>query len=131
MTSGQVASMASSRRLRLVTDLWGDAVSAVEEWRAGWDLVERLDEDGAALTKAIDNELVMDDLVIDVEWRTEEFQCSLEALDCHIDARAEPSRIGQQDLHQREPPGRGKIVDLMVCVFGGEGKVRRWPAADS
>ena len=86
--------------LSLVANLGGDTVSAVEERRAGWNFVDRLDENGAALSEAIDDELVMHDFMIDVEGRTEEVERPLEALDRHIDARAEASRIGQHDLHQ-------------------------------
>ena len=67
--------MASSRRcLRLVADLGRDAVGAVEQGRAGRDFIERLDEDGSALAEAIDDVLVVNDLVIHVERRTEEIE---------------------------------------------------------
>ena len=86
----------------LVADLGRDAVGAVEERGALGDFVERLDEDGAAAPEPLDDELVVDDLVIDVERRAEEIERPLQALDRHVDPRAEAAGIGQDDLHRGE-----------------------------
>ena len=103
VTSGQVASMAPELApAGLLADLGRHAVGAVEQGGAFGDLVERLDEDGPAPLEPLDDVLVVDDLVIDVERRPEEFEGPLQALDRHVDPRAEASGVGQDDLHRGE-----------------------------
>ena len=80
-----------------------DAVGAVEDGGAVRDLVDAVDEDDAALAKALDDVPVVDDLVIDVERRAEEFEGAFEALDGHVDAGAEAARVGQDDSHDLPP----------------------------
>ncbi len=58
----------------LVADLGRDAVRTVKERRARRNFVERLDKNGAAVAESLDDELVVNDLVINVERRTEEIE---------------------------------------------------------
>src|SRR5262249_19128155 len=62
------------------------------------------DEHDAALAKAVDHGTVVDDLVVNVKRSAEEFQSPLQALDRHVDARAEAARVGQNDFHDALPP---------------------------
>ena len=68
MTSGQVASIASSRlRPASVADGRRDAVRGEDEPGAVRDLVSLLDEDGALLAQLVDDVAVVDDLLADVD----------------------------------------------------------------
>src|SRR5712672_1448291 len=78
---------------------------AIEEGSAWRDLVERLNEYRAAVAKPFNDELVVNDLVIDVQWRPEEIESALEAFNCHIDPGAKASGIRQDDLHREATSG--------------------------
>jgi hypothetical protein len=57
-----------------------------------------LHETNAALGKIRDHMLVVDNLVKDIERCSVTAQSSLDALDRHLDARAEAARFGEEDL---------------------------------
>ena len=101
---------------RLVADLRRDAVGAVEQGGAVRELRRATRRRRCPLAKPVDDELVVDDLVIDVQRRPEEIEGPLQALDRHVDARAEAAGIGQDDLHRDGPcPGRPGQPRLIVC----------------
>ena len=85
------------RRVRL--HLAGDAVRGEHGHRSERDLLDVLDEDGAALAQVGDHALVVDDLVADVDRRAEPLERPLDDLDGALDAGAEPSRVCEQDFH--------------------------------
>ena len=91
-----------ARRLRcrrLRRNAGSDAVSAVEHRGAVRDLVDRIDENDALLAESLDHGPIVDDLVIDVKRSAEEFEGLFQALDRHVDAGAEPARIGEDNVH--------------------------------
>ena len=108
-----------SPRAGLVADLGRDAVGAVEQRRAFGHFVERLDEHDAAPLEALDDVLVVDDLVIDVERGTEEVERPLQALDRHVDAGAEAAGIGQDDLHRKGTSRPGPRLTQRVYAIPG------------
>ena len=56
-------------------------------------------EDDAALAKALDDRTIVDDLVIDVQRRAEDFESAFQALDGHVHAGTKAARIGENDFH--------------------------------
>ena len=61
------------------------------------DLVELVDEHRAELAQAVDDEAVVDDLVADVDRRSEPLERELDDLDRAVDSRAKAARGGDQD----------------------------------
>src|SRR5262249_33984617 len=77
----------------------GHAVGAVEDRAALGDLVDAIHEDDTALAETLDDGTVVDDLVIYVQRRAEQFEGALQALDGHVNAGAEAAGISQNNLH--------------------------------
>ena len=81
---------------RLGDDLGGGAVRGQHQWRALGHLVDIVDEDHAERGEAIDDELVVDDLVVAVHRRLEGSHHPRERLDRHLDPGAEASGRGEE-----------------------------------
>ena len=64
-----------------------------------WKLFRLLDEDGSLLLEAIDDMSIVHDLVTYVDRAVGFSDRAFHDLDRAIDARTEPSRIGQKYLH--------------------------------
>ena len=79
------------------------AVRAVEHVGLGRNLIHVVDEHHAPMAETLHHRLIVHDLVIDVERRAEKLQGPLQALNRHIDARAEPARVRQNDSHGYPP----------------------------
>jgi hypothetical protein len=110
LTSGHVASMTSSRRvLRRGADGRRDAVRGEDDGRAFGNLVELLDEDGAATLELGDDVLVVDDLLADVDRRAALLECELDRLDRALDTGAERPRACEQ--HAAGPDRGGPFVE--------------------
>ncbi len=84
---------------RFVLDRARHAMGAEDHGGAVRHRVELVHEHGAEIAQAIDDELVVDDLVPHVDRRTEKLDRPLHDVDRAIDARAESPRIREQDLH--------------------------------
>lgn len=82
---------------RFHIDRVGDAVRAEDRRRAGWDLVERLDEHSALGTQALDDVLVVDDFVADIDGRSELLKRALDDIYGALDAGAKAARLGQNN----------------------------------
>ncbi|MNV95635.1 hypothetical protein D3C71_1905460 [compost metagenome] len=63
------------------------------------DLVQFLDEDGAARAQVFDHELVVHHLVTHVDRRAEDFQSAVDDFDGAVDTGAEAAGIGEFDMH--------------------------------
>ena len=100
-------------------------MGAVEQRGARRNFVERLDEHDAALAEAVDDGLVVDDLVIDVQRRAEEFECPLEAFDRHVDAGAEARGLARMIFIAFEAPVSWSSDGPILCVSPLGGKARR------
>src|SRR5262249_59323743 len=61
--------------------------------------VQFVDEHGAARAQAVDDEAVVDDFVTHVDWRAERLQRALDDLDRAVDAGAEATWVGQENVH--------------------------------
>ena len=90
-----------------------DAVRAEDHGAARRYLVEVLDEHGALGAEAVDDELVVHDLVAHVDRRAVQLERALDDLDGALDAGAEPSRVREQYLH-------GAILRGQVLGDGGD-----------
>ncbi len=66
------------------------------------NLVELVDEHRAELAQAIDDKAVVDDLVADVDRRSELLERQLDDLDRAVDAGAESARRGDQHVKGRQ-----------------------------
>ena len=62
-----------------------DSVGAIEQWSAFGNLVQIVDENGTLVLEPLDHVLVVHDLVVHVDGRSEEFEGLLQALDRHVD----------------------------------------------
>ena len=62
----------------------------------GGHLGDVVDEDDAQTLEALDDELVVDDLVVAVHGRLEGPDHPRQRLDRHLHAGAEPARLGEQ-----------------------------------
>ena len=58
------------------------------------DFGQFVDKNNAPIAEAVDDVLVMDDLVVDVDRRWQRAERQLQGFDGHIDARAESARTG-------------------------------------
>jgi len=63
------------------------------------NVLDPVHEDHSSLAEPLDDMQVMDDLVVDIQRRTEQLQCPLQAVDGHVHAGAEPPGVGENDLH--------------------------------
>jgi hypothetical protein len=86
----------------------GYTVGAVQHRLSFGDVVDAIDEDDATFAEALDHRAVVDDLVEDVEGRTEQLQGPFQAFDGHVDAGTEAPWIGQDDLHDGSPHPSGR-----------------------
>ena len=80
--------------------------------------------------------LIVNDLVIDVDRRSERLECQIQTGNRHIDARAETARAGQNNSHDHlfrstaPPPGTGgEEVATMIVYDCGIGKCRDMSAS--
>src|SRR5262245_21989145 len=98
----------------------GDAVGAVQDGRAGWDLVNRVHKHNALRSKAFDDRPVVDDFVVDVERRAERGQRGVEGVDGHVHAGAETTRTRQNDVHEtpstNQPPRTSSDHRMHIAV---------------
>ena len=94
---------------RVLADLRGDAVGAVEDRGAGRDLGDVFDEDDALGAEPLDDGAVVDDLVVDVDRGAELAQGGLQGVDGHVDAGTEAARVGEDDLHRSRPPSGCRV----------------------
>ena len=96
MTSGQVAStkIISRRAASAGTDFgtpWAEKITG----RSGGHFVKFLDEDRAPGAQAVDDEVVVHDLVAHIDRRAPFLQRHLDDLDGPVDAGAEAARRGK------------------------------------
>src|SRR6516162_267007 len=68
-------------------------------------VVDVVDEDNALAREALDHRPVVNDFVINVDGSAEDVQGAVQAINGHVDARAETARIGQDNLHGNLLPG--------------------------
>ena len=90
---------AESALLRVLAHALGHAVGAEYDGRAGRDLVELVDEDGAAPFQAVDHEAVVHHFVTHIDGRSVELQDALDDLDGPVDTGAEAAWVGEEDVH--------------------------------
>lgn len=64
-------------------------------------LVQFFDEDGPTVAQVFHHELVVHHFMAHVDRRAEDFQRTVDDLDCPVDPRAEAARVGEFDLHAR------------------------------
>ena len=79
-------------------------MGAVENIGSFGDFVHAVHKHDAPFAEAFNNRPIVNNLVINIERRAEELQRSLQAFDGHVDAGAEPARIGENNLHSCVPP---------------------------
>ncbi len=96
-TSGQVASITGRSLGRHLLDLLGDTMGGEDRHRAGRDLVQLVDEHGAACAQVLHHVAVVHDLVPDVDRRAVFLQRPFDDLDRPLDAGAEAAGLGQND----------------------------------
>src|SRR5207342_2828692 len=84
---------------RFVAHRLRDAVRAEDHGRAGRHFVQLFHEYRAALAQVFDHEPVVHDLVTDIDRRAERFDRPLDDLDGAVDAGAEATWIGENDVH--------------------------------
>jgi hypothetical protein len=101
---------AQATRLRLAHHLARDAMGAEDHRRAVRDVVDRVDEHGAAGAEARDHVRVVHDLVEDVHRRPVQPQGALDRLDRAHDAGAEAARLRQQQFHRAAPRRRSAPI---------------------
>ncbi len=95
----ELEQIAGARRFR---HRLGDAVRGEDDGLAGIrDLVELLDEDRAFRLELFDDVAVVDDLVADIDRRTETLERELDDLDRPVDAGAEAPRRAEKDVKRR------------------------------
>jgi hypothetical protein len=75
------------------------AMGAVHDAGARRNLVELVDKHDALRAKAIDDVLVVNDLVVDVERRPIDVESPLERRHRHVHAGAKTAGAGEQDFH--------------------------------
>ena len=86
-------------------DLGRRPVGRQHDRRARRDVGDVVDEHHALALEALDDQAVVDDLVVAVDGRLERADHPHQRLDGHLDAGAEPSRLGQEhlfDCHWRQ-----------------------------
>ena len=84
----------------LVADGLGHAMRAEDHGGAVRHLVQLFHEDRAALLQVVDDEAVVHHYMAHVDRRTERFDGALDDLDGAVDAGAETTGIGEQDVHR-------------------------------
>ena len=99
-TSGQVASITfRPRACAASSTAWRHAVGAEDGDAARRHLVDLLDEARTLGAQPLDHVPVMHDLVADVDRGAKVVKRPLDDLDRPLDAGAEASGLGQDDLH--------------------------------
>ena len=93
---------AEAAALAVLADGRRDAVRRQDADLSGWDLVLRVDEDGAHPLEPPDDVVVVDDLVPDVDRWAMLGQEALDDLDRTVDARAEGPRSSEQHAPAHE-----------------------------
>jgi hypothetical protein len=81
-----------------LVDLWWHAMGAENAHRSIRHFLKALDKNNVAFDEILDNMTIVDNLVIDVDGRWEQFEHALHNLYGPNHAGAESSRISQQDL---------------------------------
>jgi hypothetical protein len=99
-----------------------DAVGGKDDREAVGNLVEVGDEDGAFRLQAVDDELVVDDLVAHVDRRAVALQRQLDDADRPVDAGAEAARGGDAEGEGRLRNGHGG----RWAAFTGNGGSGPW-----
>ena len=138
MTSGQTASTTNRPRpLGRRHHVGRRAVGREHHRGTVGDIVDRVDEDHAEVPEAFHHEPVVDDLVVAVDGRLEDPDHPGQGLDGHLDAGAETTGAGQQDVldfHSYEGIGSHPYTRLHVLAQSGQrragfaGGARRSPA---
>ena len=85
---------------RFLLDALGDAMGAEDGDRVRWNLGKVLDEMRALGLEALDDVLVVHDLVAHIDRRTVFLQGALDDLDGADHAGAKSARLSEYDLHQ-------------------------------
>ena len=75
------------------------AVRAEYGHAAGRDLIEFVDENGAAPPQIFDHMTIMHDFVTNIDRRPEFCESAFDDLDRPLNARTEAARLGQDDTH--------------------------------
>jgi hypothetical protein len=94
-----------------------DAMSREDHGVSGGNLFEFVDEDRSLVAQVVHHELVVHDLVAHVDRRAIALQGALDDLDRALDAGAEATRIGEQDL----------LVVHLSSLWGVAGGVQEIP----
>ena len=98
VTSGHVASIDVSWRASAASRTAGrDAVRGEHDGRALGDLLDRVDEDRAALLELADDVRVVDDLLAHVDRLAVELERPLDRVDGPLDPGAIAARRGEED----------------------------------
>jgi len=71
--------------------------------RAGWNLIEFINEYGAHPPQARHDMIVMNNFMAHVDWGSKLVESTLNDLNRTIDASAKSARLCQHDLHHRTP----------------------------
>ena len=101
VTSGHVASnTVSPRRAASFSTAAGTPCAREDYRRAVGHLVELVDEHRAELAQPLDHVHVVHDFVAHVDRRAEQRDGALDDVDRAIDAGAESTGVGEQDLHR-------------------------------
>ena len=119
MTSGHVASIVFKRPLFGHAAHFGrNAVRRVEQLGTFGHVGHVLDEHRPFGAEALDDVLVVNDLVIDVNRHAEQLDRQLERLDGHVHARTKAARTGENDFHV----GRWCFVAWVRCRVDASGR---------
>ena len=81
----------------------GDPVGAEDHGAVVGNIVKLVNEHGTLGAQAIDDILVVDDLVADIDRRPIEIECALDDPDGAIDSGAKTAWVGKHDLHNGNP----------------------------
>src|ERR1039457_4827158 len=98
VTSGQVASITSSRRSRAWRRTAGETPCALKMARARRDFVQFLDEHRAGSPQLLYHVLVVHDFLADVDRRTVQIQRNLDHIDSPDNTGAETTGLEQKNL---------------------------------
>ena len=99
-------------------DALGDAMGGEDRHRAGRDLVQLIDEHGAAGAQVLHHVAVVDDLVADVDRRAVLLQRPLDDLDRPLHAGAETAGLGQDDADHGQFSNRRRRAESPTKRLG-------------
>ena len=99
-------------------DPLGDAMGREDRHRAGRDLVQLIDEHGAAGAQILHHVAVVDDFVTDVDRRAVLLQRPLDDFDRPLDAGAETAGLGEDDADHGQFSNRRRRAESPTRCLG-------------